>query len=119
MEILRRARLLNKKEERLGPVIYWMSRDQRVHDNFSLLFAQELALKRGQNLYVIFNLVDSFLNSGARQFSFMLKGLDLFRAELKNNNIPFYFFPGFPEIEIPRFLTEALLLKKHYKRHYT
>ena len=24
-----------------GPVLYWMSRDQRVQDNFALLYAQE------------------------------------------------------------------------------
>lgn len=45
----RRCRRLNKvpmaKDSR-GPVIYWMSRDQRVEDNWALLYAQKLALQR-------------------------------------------------------------------------
>jgi len=28
-----------------GPVLFWMSRDQRASDNWSLLFARELAKK--------------------------------------------------------------------------
>jgi deoxyribodipyrimidine photo-lyase len=127
MEILKRAQLLNNKEEKQGPIIYWVSRDQRVYDNYALLFAQDLALKRRQNLYVIFNLVDGFLNVGDRQYIFLLKGLELFRTELMNYNIPFYFFPGIPEIEIPRFLSEteagilvtdfdSLKIKRDWKR---
>ncbi len=33
-----------KSEVAGGPVCYWMSRDQRVNDNWALLFAQETAL---------------------------------------------------------------------------
>ena len=107
MEILQRWRLLNDKAEKPGPIIYWMSRDQRVHDNYALLFAQELALARSQKLYVVFNLVGDFLNAGTRQFNFMLKGLELLRKELKNFNIPFCFLSGIPETEIAGFLTET------------
>ena len=114
--------------ERLGAIIYWMSRDQRVHDNYSLLFAQELALKRKQNLYVVFNLADSFLNVGDRQFNFMLRGLELLREELKNFNIPFNFISGIPEVEIPRFITvtgagtlvtdfDPIRIKREWKRN--
>jgi deoxyribodipyrimidine photo-lyase len=127
MEILQRARLLNDKVEKPGPIIYWMSRDQRAHDNYSLLFAQELALKRRQKLYVTFDLADSFLNSGDRQYNFMLKGLEFLRTELKNINIPFYFFSGRPEEEIPKFLAKTdagilvtdfdpLRIKREWKR---
>jgi deoxyribodipyrimidine photo-lyase len=107
MEIIQRARLLNNKENKPGSVVYWMSRDQRAHDNYSLLFAQELALKSRQNLYVIFNLVECFPDRGKRQYSFMLNGLDHLRAELKNFNIPLYILSGIPGKEIPRFLKEA------------
>lgn len=40
---LKRARILKEGKMGAGPVIYWMSRDQRVQDNWALLFAQEKA----------------------------------------------------------------------------
>jgi deoxyribodipyrimidine photo-lyase len=107
MELSQRARLLNNKENKPGSVVYWMSRDQRAHDNYSLLFAQELALKSRQNLYVIFNFADSFPDIGRRQYSFMIKGLDNLRTELNNYNIPLYILSGIPVKEIPSFLKET------------
>ena len=41
----KRIRLLQKGNETNGPVIYWMSRDQRTHDNWALLFAQQIAVQ--------------------------------------------------------------------------
>jgi len=38
-----RVRALTKESQAKGPVIYWMSRDQRVNDNWALLYARELA----------------------------------------------------------------------------
>jgi deoxyribodipyrimidine photo-lyase len=106
MELLQRTRLLNNSKEKAGPIVYWMTRDQRVHDNYSLLFAQELALKRGQNLYIVFNLLDD-LGTSDRQFNFMLRGLEILRKELKNYNIPFFLLSGSSEAEIPKFLKET------------
>lgn len=42
----KRVRLLQKGDENSGPVVYWMSRDQRVHDNWALLFAQISAVEK-------------------------------------------------------------------------
>ena len=52
-----------------------MSRDQRMADNWALLHAAARAQAAGRPLAVVFNLVTSFLNAGARQFCFMLRGL--------------------------------------------
>jgi len=41
-----RIRVLQTGTETSGPVIYWMSRDQRAHDNWALLFSQKLALEK-------------------------------------------------------------------------
>jgi deoxyribodipyrimidine photo-lyase len=101
MELQRRARALNDKEERPGPVIYWMSRDQRLRDNSSLLFAQEKALKDKRDLIVIFSIPESSLKKGAIQFDFMIKGLQLVISDLKNYNIPFHLLSGIPDKEIP------------------
>ena len=71
----RRARIIKSGQERRGPVAYWMSRDQRVHDNWALLYAQHLARERRVPLWVVFGLAPSFLGATWRQYAFMLEGL--------------------------------------------
>ena len=100
----KRIRLLQKGNETNGPVIYWVSRDQRVHDNWALLFGQQLAMGKMLPLVVIFNLVPDFLEATIRQYGFMIKGLKEFENELKQFNIPFFLLQGNPEMEIPKFL---------------
>ncbi len=39
----RRVYSINNNTFSDGPIIYWMSRDQRVHDNWALLSAQQIA----------------------------------------------------------------------------
>lgn len=102
-----RIRLLQSGKSSFGPVVYWMSRDQRVHDNWAFIFAQELAIKERKNLVVIFNLVSDFLKATLRQYGFMIKGLQEIEKELLNHNIPFYLLQGNPETEIPTFLNNA------------
>ena len=99
-----RIRVLKKNESRSGPVVLWMSRDQRINDNWALLFAQELAIKQKSPLAVIFCLVPRFLNATIRQYGFMIKGLQEVEKDLKKKNVPFFLLTGPPEIEIPRFV---------------
>ncbi len=99
-----RIRLKQKGTEGNGPVIYWMSRDQRAHDNWALLFAQKLALEKKRNLVVAFCLVPEFLDATARQYDFMLKGLRDVEKELKKYSIPFFMLLGEPSVEIPKFI---------------
>jgi len=96
----KRIRLLQKGNETNGPVVYWMSRDQRVHDNWALLYAQQLALENKKPLAVLFNLVPDFLEATIRQLGFMLKGLEEVDLELLKYNIPFFLLSGKPEEEI-------------------
>ena len=56
-----------------GGVVYWMSRDQRVQDNWALYHAQALAKKHGVGLSVVFCLVPGFLGATLRMYGFMLK----------------------------------------------
>lgn len=88
-------------------VVYWMARDQRVHGNWALLYAQEVAEKNNASLSVIFCLNPNFLGATLRQYDFMLKGLEEVEQELKNKNISFHLLFGNPEEEVVEFL------KKH------
>ena len=70
-----RIRLLQNGKESVGPVIYWVRRDKRVHGSWALIYAQRLAFQKKKPLEVIFNLVPDHLEATIRQYGFMLKGL--------------------------------------------
>ncbi len=100
-------RILKAGKEKAGPIVYWMSRDQRMRDNWALLFAQELALERKQPMAVVFCLVPKFLEATIRHYDFMLEGLEEVEKELTKRNIPFFLLPGLPKKEIPAFVKKS------------
>jgi deoxyribodipyrimidine photo-lyase len=102
----KRLRPLNRHRPGQGLVAYWMSRDQRVQDNWALLYAQELALTMGQPLAVVFCLAPAFLGATLRQYAFMLKGLQQLAEDLAPLNIPFFLLTGDPGQELPGFAAE-------------
>jgi len=102
----RRIHRLNDIPETNGPIVYWMSRDQRVADNWALLHAQQLALERRVPLAVLFSLADSFLGATLRQYGFMLRGLAQVEARLRELNIPLILLQGNPPDEVCRFVRQ-------------
>jgi deoxyribodipyrimidine photo-lyase len=99
-----RVRLLKAGSEKHGPVVYWMSRDQRARDNWALLYAQHRAIRQGAPLAVIFCLVPDFLGACIRQYGFMLKGLRQVARDLQAKNISFHLLPGAPERVVSQFV---------------
>lgn len=87
-----------------GPVVYWMSRDQRAQDHWGLLHAQKEAVERRLPLWVVFCLVPEFLAATRRQFGFMLRGLKETFKELSNKNIPCFLLQGQPPDILPVWL---------------
>jgi deoxyribodipyrimidine photo-lyase len=104
---LKRIRKLGRYPLGDGPVVYWMSRDQRVRDNWALLYAQELALKNDAPLGVFFCLIPEFMGATTRQYHFMLKGLKEVERNLQSMNIPFFLINGNPMQEIETFLSDC------------
>jgi len=102
----KRIQLIKNGAESNGPVIYWISRDQRVHDNWAMLFAQQLAIQKNKELIVAFTLISGFLGATLRQYDFMLRGLMEVEQELKKYNIPFFMLLGKPSIEILKFVED-------------
>lgn len=72
----RRIRRYNGNTNQPGPVLYWMHREFRAHDNWGLLHAREEALQRQVPLAVVFCLAPAFLGATLRQFDFLLRGLE-------------------------------------------
>jgi deoxyribodipyrimidine photo-lyase len=89
-----------------GPVIYWMSRDQRVVGNWALLYAREMAERLGSPLAVLFCLVPRFLDATMRQYDFMLRGLADIEKRLAHLRIPFFLHAGEPPERVPGFIKE-------------
>lgn len=95
---------LNNIDYNSGPILYWMSREQRVDDNWGLLYAKEQADYYHQPIVVVFNICNSLINSSTRQFLFMLEGLKELPVKLSALNIPFYLIEGEPQNVIPAFI---------------
>lgn len=85
-------------------ILYWMSRDQRVQDNWAMLYAQRLALKQKLPLHVAFCLVPTFLAAPLRAYRFMLKGLHEVERECRQLNIMFHLLMGKAENVLPKFV---------------
>jgi photolyase PhrII len=102
-----RVRFLKKAPQGKGPVLYWMSRDQRSRDNWALLFAQETALEKKSPLLVVFCLVPKFSGAAFRQYAFMIKGLQEIEQSLKKKDIPFVCLFGDPKEKIPQWLRQT------------
>ncbi|MGQ9818912.1 MAG: deoxyribodipyrimidine photo-lyase [Candidatus Kapaibacteriales bacterium] len=99
-----RVKLIKKGALEKGPVIYWMSTDQRVSDNWALIFGKELAIEYNRQLVVIFNLVTEFLGATLRQYDFMIKGLKEVEKKFRELNIPFFILIGDPIENVPKFI---------------
>lgn len=102
----KRIRTLTSKKYTTGPIVYWMSRDQRVHDNWALTFALEMAKETHTSASVIFCLRPQFEQNTKRIVDFMLKGLQEVEETLAQKNISFSFLIGDPVEEIEKFCKE-------------
>lgn len=102
---LARTHRLNAAPLAPGPVLYWMSREQRVRDNWGLLHARELA-GRAHPLVVCFCLVPAYPGATLRHYDFMLSGLARVEIDLAALGIPLALRLGDPSAEIPRLADE-------------
>uniref|UniRef100_A0A8D8BYM9 Deoxyribodipyrimidine photo-lyase n=1 Tax=Culex pipiens TaxID=7175 RepID=A0A8D8BYM9_CULPI len=103
----KRIRILSdakEVEEGKAGVVYWMSRDARVQDNWAFLFAQKLAMKNELPLHVCFSLVPKFLEATIRHFKFMLKGLEEVAKECESLNVQFHMLTGMAKDTVPKFV---------------
>ena len=103
----KRVKTMKPGDLKRGPVVYWMSRDQRTRDNWALLFSQELFQREKVPLAVVFCLAPQFLGATFRQYAFMLRGLAEVEQDLKEHNIPFHLLVGAPEVELPKFFRQS------------
>ncbi len=85
-----------------GPVVWWLSRDQRVDDNWALLHALALAREAERPLVAAFCLAGGFLGAGLRQYDFMVKGLRETARRCRGLGMGFVLLTGDPGAEVAR-----------------
>ena len=103
---LKRIRTIKSGKPKKGHVAYWMSRDQRVEDNWALLFARGIALGANVPVVVVFCLQNVLLGDVRRHYEFMLKGLLEVDNTLAKKKIPLFFVLEDPGKRIPDFVRE-------------
>lgn len=84
-----RIRQINDALPQAGPVLYWMSRDMRLHDNWALLHTRELAHNAEAAFAVVYTLEKNFLGGSRRQWEFKIAGLCELAKDCNALNIPF------------------------------
>jgi deoxyribodipyrimidine photo-lyase len=99
-----RARLVKEGHRNGGPVVCWMSRDQRVDDNWALVYARELAESASTELRVVFTLTNDFLGAEARHYRFMFTGLKQVEVRLRTLGVRFDLLVGEPSNVLSDFL---------------
>jgi deoxyribodipyrimidine photo-lyase len=85
----KRVRLITAKEYEQGAIIYQMCRELRAEDNDALLFAQQLAMSKGEKLivnYVIYNY--RWVGATARFYDWVITSLKEVEEALRQRNIP-------------------------------
>lgn len=105
--IIKRSRSLANGKRGEGPVIYWMERDQRIVDNWAMLFAQQEALIRQKSLHVVFFLEPEFKSWIPTQRQFMLQGLQETIRFAKQYNIGISIIQGSAETVLPCLLQQV------------
>lgn len=101
-----RMRVIRGAPAAPGNVVYWMSRDQRIADNWALIKAQELAVANKAGLAIVFCLSSSFLGANLRHFGFMLRGLKELESKAAALNIQLHVLCGPPQDVLPTFIVD-------------
>ncbi|GAB6038168.1 deoxyribodipyrimidine photo-lyase [Fundidesulfovibrio butyratiphilus] len=92
----RRARLLAGGRTGAGPVVCWMHRDMRARDNWTLLFALEMARNLERPVAAAFCLDPDYPAARLEHFAFLLAGLDELERALAGLNVPLALLLGDP-----------------------
>lgn len=101
-----RATMLTNDAVQNGPILYWMHREQRLQDNYTLLEAQAQAIAQKQSLVIVFCIGGEGFLVSKRQLQFMKQGFVELYKESARWNIPFIVLEGNPVDTLPLFATK-------------
>ena len=106
---VRRVRQLNQVSPESGRVIYWMSRDQRLEDNWAFIYAAQQAKLLNQPLIIVFVLAEQFEGATLRQYQFMVDGLKILSYQASKLGLKFSIEFGSPQTVFERLHAERTI----------
>lgn len=86
--ITQRIQTLNQRPILTGPIVYLISRDVRLNDNWALAFAHQLAQQSHQPLWLVFQLLPTMGQRSREHFDFLVAGLQELQAAAQAKYIP-------------------------------
>ena len=92
-----------------GGILYYMRRDQRIQDNWALLFAQKLALENKLKLSILTGTDKNWevqREATRRYLEFTVGGLKEVAEEAKDLNIGFHYLSNFTSKKLAEFVVE-------------
>lgn len=90
-----------------GPVVYWMNREMRLHDNWALGHAITRANADGRGVVIVYNLLEDFLGGGKRQLAFKVPALKELEHDAQEKGIGFHVAFGMEShLDVVRIATE-------------
>ena len=100
--------LVELKEVTVRPnskaVLYWMQREQRLEDNWALLYAAEVAEDHELPLMVVFCMVPKFLDATERQYGWMIRGQQELEGRFREKGIHFEVLLGYSYELLPEYV---------------
>lgn len=105
----KRLKVLGGKTEigdKRNGIVYWMSRNQRVEDNWALLYSQALGIRNSLPLHVVFCLAEKFLDATIRHYKFMIDGLKEVQTGCGDLNIHFHLLRGLAATQVTNFVKQ-------------
>ena len=85
-------------------VLYWMQREQRLEDNWALLYAAEVAEDSELPLMVVFCMVPKFLDATERQYGWMIRGMQELEGKFREKGVHFEVLLGYSYDLIPEYV---------------
>ena len=85
-------------------VLYWMQREQRLEDNWALLYAAEVAEDNELPLMVVFCMVPKFLDATERQYGWMIRGMQELEGRFREKGIHFEVLLGYSYELLPEYV---------------
>lgn len=83
----KRVQRLNNNDLKSGDVVYIMSRELRIEDNWVFIFAYNLAKSNKKDLRIIVYLDKKIYSES--QNDFLLKGIEILKENMQKNNLKF------------------------------
>lgn len=101
-----RINTLNSHAIREGTVVYAMTREQRVRDNWAIIFAQDVSIELSSPLCVALCIDTAALLKNHKQYTFQINAIAELQFALARKNIPLAILDGSPMATLQEFLQE-------------